>query len=665
MELETFKVEEAKSIFSQVDLNLERTKRIYRLLGDLSGNVMNSLKTGNLSEFSGSSDKMRPMLSYIADNQVLLSKHFSGEKNNIEDEEEISYLARDLRTNLASIEAARKALDQVDFNPVFFLSDDLTNAYLDYKIPMSWEFQNDLVVVLNLDNTRLLDALIRRGQKRIFVVGGSLNISEYEVNIQDVIVYKTDDHEQLEKLMTGFPQRPPRRFLVLDCGSKPTKTKKLNEISEGLLKGRSSAWLRFNTINRGDAVKVLDNLANIISYRQAAEFHNKFQGQSAVIVCPGPSLGKNKHLLKELKGKVLIICVLHALKTLRAEGIVPDIVIHTDPQNLKSLSFDKNGKKTTYWDHWMNKEDFEGVSYFVTSASGSPENFDIPVKEILWMSCGMRIGSFLPTDVHDYNRVGGSVSHSAFDLAIELGCKNIALVGQDLATTEKGDLYAKNAELDMTKARVEGLGSRFKAKGFYGKKVWTNTSFSFFATYYEYFANDVKKQKDISLFNCTEGGIFIKGFKHISLRKFIDKEVSASSEAIDEVFSKVARDKQKYEKDKEKIKRFIKENIKLSNEIMRLSKIAMEIAKKDYHSEDDLRRFDVVQNKAIKKYGKNSFYTLGLQKEIYILTAGVAADNTIKGQLGFHLDFLKAAGKFNRSFNEALTKQFSLMSSIS
>ena len=83
MELETFKVEEAKSIFSQVDLNLERTKRIYRLLGDLSGSAMNSLKTGNLNEFSISSDKMRPMLSYIADNQVLLSKHINEEKKNI------------------------------------------------------------------------------------------------------------------------------------------------------------------------------------------------------------------------------------------------------------------------------------------------------------------------------------------------------------------------------------------------------------------------------------------------------------------------------------------------------------------------------------------------------------------------------------------------------
>ena len=37
---------------------------------------MNSLKTGNLNEFSGSSDKMRPMLSYIADDKVLLASTF-------------------------------------------------------------------------------------------------------------------------------------------------------------------------------------------------------------------------------------------------------------------------------------------------------------------------------------------------------------------------------------------------------------------------------------------------------------------------------------------------------------------------------------------------------------------------------------------------------------
>ena len=67
--------------------------------------------------------------------------------------------------------------------------------------------------------------------------------------------------------MTGFPKGLPG-VSNTSCGSKPTKEKKLSEIRDGLLKGRSSADYGY-TISRGDAVKVLDNLANIISYRQA------------------------------------------------------------------------------------------------------------------------------------------------------------------------------------------------------------------------------------------------------------------------------------------------------------------------------------------------------------------------------------------------------------
>ena len=106
----------------------------------------------------------------------------------------------------------------------------------------------------------------------------------------------------------------------------------------------------------------------------------------------------------------------------------------------------------------------------------------------------------------------------------------------------------------------------------------------------------------------------------------------------------------------------LKDNIKTRKEVKRLSKIALDIAKKQYQSEDDLRRFDLVQNKAIKKLTKNYFYTLGLQKEIYILKAGIAADNSIRGQLGFHYDFLKSVTNFNNKFVYALTKQLSLTS---
>ena len=665
MRTETFKAEGQKGLFNQIDLDFERTRRIYQVLRNLSQASMDQLKAGDLSRFSFSSDKMRPMLSYISDNRILLSKHIEEEKNYGKTEDELRELSKSLKQNLNAVEAARQTLGKVDFNPVFFLSEELTNAYLDYQLPMAWEFEHDLVTINNLDHTLLLDLLIRRGQKRIFLVGGSINVSDLKIDEPDVVVYKVEDHTQLDELVVAFPQRPPRRITTLDCGNEPTSLDLMNEMKDLLSKGRSRAWLRFNTINRGDAVKILDNLSNILAHRQTAEFHKKFEGKSAVIVCPGPSLSKNIHSLKKLKGKALIICVLHALKPLKAEGITPDIVIHTDPQNLKALFREENGELVSLYDHWIKKEELEGVSYFVTSSSGSPENFDIPVKEVLWMSPGMRIGAFLPIDLFDYTRVGGSVSHSAFDLAVEFGFSKIALVGQDLAFSSSGDLYANKAELDSSEKRVASLGEKFEVEGFYGEKVTTNTSFSFFAQFYRHFAKQVIKETETKLFNCTEGGIYLEGFHHISLDDFIKDEVEKSDDQnnIESIFLNVIRDQERYKKDKLKLIRFIKDNIKLGKEVQRLSKVAIDIAKRNYHTEEDLRKFDLVQNKTIKKLTKNYFYTLGLQKQIYILKAGVAADNSIRGQLGFHLDFLKSVVNFNQKFTQAFTKQLSLITS--
>lgn len=665
MRTETFKAEGQKGLFNQLDLDFERTKRIYEVLGNLSQASMDQLKAGDLSRFSFSSDKMRPMLSYISDNRILLSKHIEEEKNYGKTEDELRQLSKSLKQNLNAVEAARQTLGKVDFNPVFFLSEELTNAYLDYQLPMAWEFEHDLVTINNLEHTLLLDILIRRGQKRIFLVGGSINVSDLKIGEPDVVVYKVEDHTQLDELVVAFPQRPPRRITTLDCGNEPTSLEVMNQMKDLLSKGRSRAWLRFNTINRGDAVKILDNLSNILAHRQTAEFHKKFEGKSAVIVCPGPSLSKNIHSLKKLKGKAVIICVLHALKPLKAEGITPDIVIHTDPQNLKALFREESGELVSLYDHWIKKEELEGVSYFVTSSSGSPENFDIPVKEVLWMSPGMRIGAFLPIDLFDYTRVGGSVSHSAFDLAVEFGFSKIALVGQDLAFSSSGGLYANKAELDSSAKRVASLGEKFEVEGFYGEKVTTNTSFSFFASFYRHFAKQVIKESETKLFNCTEGGIYLEGFHHVSLDNFIKDEVENSVEpnSIDAIFSNVIRDQEHYEKDKSKLMRFIKDNIKLGKEVQRLSKVSIDIAKRNYHTEEDLRKFDLVQNKTIKKLTKNYFYTLGLQKQIYILKAGVAADNSIRGQLGFHLDFLKSVVNFNNKFLQAFSKQLSLISS--
>ena len=71
----------------------------------------------------------------------------------------------------------------------------------------------------------------------------------------------------------------------------------------------------------------------------------------------------------------------------------------------------------------------------------------------------------------------------------------------------------------------------------------------------------------------------------------------------------------------------------------------------------------------IKKMKKNIFYSLGLQRDIHILQSGLRTDTRLKGQLGYHLDFLRVVqnlnDKFKKSFGEQLLSIKNQQSKIS
>lgn len=654
-----------KSTIYDADLNFDRTKRIYKALHNLSEKSVKCLKNGLLKEFSFSTDKMRPLMAYINDNSVLISKHLNGEEENA-CQSDIKGFASSLTQNIRTINKVQNTMNQVDFNPVFFLSEQLLDAYLDYQIPLSWEFHHDLIIVLNLDNRALLDSLVLRGQKRIFLLNGSIDLKEVSINNNypaDVIVHQLNDYSVLKDLLLEFNNQPPRRFLVLDCGTEKTDPEKMEDIRKMLERGREAAWIRFNTINRGDAVKILDNLDNIVKTQQASDFHNRFNGQSAIIVCPGPSLAKNIDALKKAKGKILIISVLHAFKALKQAGIIPDIIIHTDPGNLQAYHYKKDGKDTSYWTSWVEENDFSEVSFFITTSMGAPQMFNIPAEKVLWMSPGQKIGKHLPIDVFDYDRVGGSVSHSAFDLMVEFGVDSIALVGQDLAFAKDGELYADDARLDLSKKRLVDMGRRFHVKGFYGDEVETNNTFFFFAQSYERFARELEV-KDVKLYNCTEGGLYLNGFKHCKLSNFINKyAANRPNNNIYDIFDSNMKTTNDVLANKKSMRHYILKNISLGNEIATLIKNAMEIVRKGDYSESKIVKFDKLQNKVIKNMKKNYFFELGLQREIYMLQSGLGADRSLEGQLAFHMDFLSSAKAFNGKFLKALKEQIRLLAS--
>ena len=656
-----------KKTIYDADLNFDRTKRIYKTLNNLSNDSVQFLKSGELKEFSFSADRMRPLMAYINDNKVLISKHLddSDEENNFNGSE-IKSFASNLTQNLKTITRVQETMNQVEFSPVFFLSEQLLNAHLDNQIPLSWEFHHDLVVVINLDNRAMIDSLVERGQKRIFILNGSLDLEEISANNNypgDVLVHTLDDYSTLKDLLLGFNGQPPRRFLALDCGNEASSEETMEDIKNYLERGREAAWIRFNTLNRGDAVKILDNLHNIVKTQQTSDFHNKFQGHSAIIVCPGPSLSKNIEMLKKAKGKILIICVLHAFRVLKKAGIVPDMIIHTDPFSLKDLHFERDGKEVSQWDEWIEASDFSDVSYFITSSMGAPYMFNIPVNKVLWMSPGQKVGKHLPIDVFDYDRVGGSVSHSAFDLMIEFGFKSIALVGQDLAFAPDGDMYTEGAHLDMSEERLKAMGERFLVKSFDGKEVETNNSFYYFGQSYERFADELK-DSGIGLYNCTEGGMYLDGFKHCKLVDFIDSETKEIKEnSIQSILDGNHMSKESEATGSKNMRQYVIKNLSLSNEISSFIKGAMEIVLRKDFSDHKIAKFDKLQNKVIKKMKKNYFFELGLQRELYMLQSGLSADRSLEGQVAFHMDFLSAVKKFNNIFRNALRQQFKLLNS--
>ena len=277
-----------KRTIYDADLNFDRTKRIYKTLNNLSNDSVQFLKSGELKEFSFSADRMRPLMAYINDNNVLISKHLddSDEENSV-DGSEIKSFASNLTQNLKTITRVQETMNQVEFSPVFFLSEQLLNAHLDNQIPLSWEFHHDLVVVINLDNRAMIDSLVERGQKRIFILNGSLDLEEISANNNypgDVLVHKLDDYSTLKDLLLRFNGQPPRRFLALDCGNEASSEETMEDIKNYLERGREAAWIRFNTLNRGDAVKILDNLHNIVKRNRLLIFIISFK-VTALLLC--------------------------------------------------------------------------------------------------------------------------------------------------------------------------------------------------------------------------------------------------------------------------------------------------------------------------------------------------------------------------------------------
>lgn len=646
-------------------LDKARSQRMYKALSRLSTEAVEALKIKNMRDFSILTDKMRQLLSYISTNSITLSDHFK--KRTLDqtleldlEKKELSEVVTNLRQNLEVIENARMAASAIPFKPLMYVSEEISYAYLDYVLPLAWDFDFDLVILINLTNPILLNHFVSRGQKRFLLTGDNMSKDLLNENLKKdgLFFLYHEDISEIKQVVKTIDGRPPSKIISLDLGDEKIDKGTADQMKMEVELGRTALWHRFNTINRADARGILNNLYNLTAFAQASELHKKFIGCPAVIVSPGPSLQKNVLLLKKIKGRALIICVLHALVYLQKEGIHPDFVIHVDPVDLKTLNDKKGEVKKSLWEKWILENDLSKVNCFITGAYANPSMFSLPTKNTIWMNPGLPIGDYIPLGIEDYKRVGGSVAHSAFDIAVNFGCSSIALIGQDLAYGEKGLAYAPGG-LNRKKGDkyMETHGRDIEVTGFHGKPVTTNEIFLSWSEFFSSFAEKLQSS-NLRLFNCTEGGMYIEGFRHCKLQSFLEKECTALiGDKVDKLLSASSNGEFRGKERLEKVVKFVGKNLRLSQEIKSLLKKIKPILKKKAKTDLDLRRFDKLQNKVIKLMGNNYFYSLILQTNIHLLQSGLKADNSVEGQLGFHQDFLEVVESVNFGFGETLFDQ--------
>lgn len=248
------------------------------------------------------------------------------------------------------------------------------------------------------------------------------------------------------------------------------------------------------------------------------------QGKPVAVIAAGPSLDDNVFRLKRQQDRLALIAVDTAYRTLKRHGIEPHIVVSTDPTPLNEAHF-KDIEPSPETILAFDPEVYASI----------PRRW--PYRTLLLNLEKTALTRWIETVAgpFGYLRKGGSVGHTAFYLARELGADPIVFIGLDLAfRPDGGATHTRGSALHRLYASIpegtcqtvlrgtEHVSSQREdlvwVEGIHGKPVPTSPVMKL---YIHQFTEEFAVTR-ARLIDATEGGARLRGAEIQSLQQVID-----------------------------------------------------------------------------------------------------------------------------------------------
>jgi hypothetical protein len=356
---------------------------------------------------------------------------------------------------------------------------------LDTNLPLTWSWEEDLVLVSGTLPDQIINALVTRGQKKIIYLksGQSTDkikyISEPSSAYESLADWSTDHIGRSIYLASSQTDRPPKDII--------------EEISQITQDFRIAQNTRSH-FARTWVLQQVQSLSYVMRSRPVLALAAEIRDKHCIVVSPGPSLEKNIELLKTRDSSQLLIAVAQAAPALAKHSVQPDYIIVMDPINY-SASLDNTDCSQV---RGLIIGDACHTAFFAKKFPHIYTFFNIKAS----FNVDKIIGS-------DMALPGGSVSVGAAMLSLFCGASHLTLVGQDLAISNGRYYggYSDNKDID-TRCLIS-------VPGFFGTDVRTKPDYASFIREFERIA--IHYGAKTTLNNATEGGAFIEGFNHITL----------------------------------------------------------------------------------------------------------------------------------------------------